>query len=91
MWSEVSRRVGRLLLKGTLRQPTLIVVAGYAVQPDYIQRLLGDHAFVSVKGRQHTMERCVVAPAKENVDLLKLASDMALAALNREGWQSATF
>ena len=34
------------------------------------------------------MERCVVAPAKENVDLLKLASDIALAALNREGWQS---
>ncbi len=75
--------VGKLVQGRLLWNGIRLVVARYAIQGKYVRDILGAHHYVVVNGRKHTMERCVVSPAMENVDILQVAADLVLAAIAR--------
>jgi hypothetical protein len=80
---EACRMVGKLVQGRLLWNGIRLVVAGYAIQGKYVRDILGDHLYVVVNGRKHTMERCVVSPEMEHVDILRVAADLALVAIAR--------
>jgi hypothetical protein len=63
---EASRLVGRLVHDRRLWKDVRLVVAGYAINTEYVGKILGEHQLVVCTGRKHTMERCVVAPTIAN-------------------------
>ena len=79
---EACRLLVQMLRLGKLVWDARIVAAAYAVDSEYAQAILGEHCFIEVSGRYHTMERCVVAP-KDGKDILEMAGQLALAALAR--------
>ena len=60
-----------------------LVVAGYSLQSEQLQSLLGDHELITVTGRRYTLEQCRISLAGDTSSLLALAVHLALAALDR--------
>ena len=56
------RSLGQLIRKEQLWPGVKIAAAGYGISPEYVDNLLGKHYFVTIPGRHHTLERCLVAP-----------------------------
>ncbi len=82
---EACRMIGRLLQNEKLWKGLRVLVAGYAIQATYVRQIFGDHRFVVVTGRKHTMERCVVSPTTDQENILQIAAELALAAIARRG------
>ncbi len=88
--AEACRLLGRLARGDTangdeLLPQTRIVVAGYGLCPAYVQEVLGQHEFLTITGRFHTLDRSAVFPKQQNADLLQIAAQLAVAALLRTG------
>jgi ATP-dependent helicase HrpB len=65
-----------------------LVVAGYALESQYLQSILGDHHLLTVTGRKYTLERCQIVSAVAGDSLLRIATQLTTAALNRSGDQA---
>ena len=59
---ETCKVISWLIRNKVLRPCHRHVVAGYGTQTEYVQEIVGDHAFVRLEARRYTIERCVVAP-----------------------------
>ena len=64
------------------------MVAGYGTQTEYVQEIVGDHAFVRLEARRYTIERCVVAPKNETISVIDMAAKLVVCAVRREGHQA---
>ena len=60
-----------------------LALAGYSLLQEDLQRIVGEHAFLHIEGRQHAMERCVVALLSNDPDvLLSIVAQLTLKALS---------
>ena len=74
---------------GSTEAPWLkLVVAGYALESEYLHSILGDHHLLTVTGRKYTLERCQIVSAVAGDSLLRIATQLTTAALNRSGDQA---
>ena len=80
--------MSRLVRRNVLPTCRRLVVAGYGTQTKYVQEIVGDHAFVHLKARKYTIERCVVVPKNDSMDILQLAAILVGCAVRREGCQA---
>ena len=69
---------------GRLWERARFVAAGYGICPAYVNRLLGEHSFITIDGRHYTIERCVVMPRDEEMHLLDVAVALTVAVFERE-------
>ena len=71
---------------GGVKAPWMkLVVAGYALESQYLQSILGDHHLLTVTGRKYTLERCQIDSSGNGDSLLQIATQLTTAALNRSG------
>ena len=65
-----------------------LVVAGYALDPQHLQSILGNHHMLTVTGRKYTLERCQIDSSGDGDSLLQIATQLTTAALKRSGDQA---
>ena len=74
---------------GSTEAPWLkLVVAGYALESEYLHSILGDHHLLTVTGRKYTLERCQIDSSGDADSPLQIATQLTTAALNRSGDQA---
>ena len=74
---------------GSTEAPWLkLVVAGYALESEYLHSILGDHHLLTVTGRKYTLERCQIDSSGDADSLLQIATQLTTAALKRSGDQA---
>ena len=74
---------------GGVKAPWMkLVVAGYALESEYLQSILGDHHLLTVTGRKYTLERCQIDSSGDGDSLLQIATQLTTAALKRSGDQA---
>ena len=60
-----------------------MMVAGYSLNSQELQSILGEHHLLSVTGRQHTLERCQITSSGDIESVLGIATRLTTAALRR--------
>ena len=74
---------------GSVEAPCMkLVVTGYALEPQHLQSILGDHDMVTVTGRKYTLEHCQIDSSGDKDSLLQIATQLTKASLNRSGDQA---
>ena len=82
---EMGRMLRHMLQRESLPSNFRLVLMSALLQPVEVSELLGDDfGFVTVTGRNHTMERCVVMPPSKR-ELLATAAHLAIAVVQRRG------
>ena len=81
--AEECARILRYVCGGDEAPWMKLVVAGYALEPQHLQSILGNHHMLTVTGRKYTLERCHIDSSGDGDSLLQIATQLTTAALKR--------
>ena len=77
--AEECARILRYVCGGVEAPWMKLVVTGYALEPQHLQSILGDHDLMSVTGRKYILEHCQIDSSGDKDSLLQIATQLTKA------------